>query len=122
MSQIPNPFQNPYTPPQQPVGYATPPGYGSDPLKPARRASLLMFLLGGLVLSCGACVGLMSVIPLEEMFAKQGQALPPLPPGIPSWKAAQTAFGVIAILFLGAGVAEVFTAAFIRRGGKGASI
>jgi hypothetical protein len=104
------------------VGYASPPAFGSDPLAPARRASLLMFVLSALVLLCSGCVGLMAVVPLEQMAAQQGQQLPPLPPGIPSWKAAQAACGVFAIIFLGAGIAELFTAVLIRRGGKGASI
>jgi hypothetical protein len=69
MSQYPSPYS---VPPQ-------PGGWFADPwaalLAPARRASVLMFVLGGLLLGCGCCIGAMSQVPMDQMAGPQSAQL-----------------------------------------------
>lgn len=56
MSQYPSPYSPPPYPPQ--AGYY--PAPQANPLAPARRASLLMFILGPLMTLMGGCLTLAS--------------------------------------------------------------
>ena len=60
--------QYPYMPPQPPGSYP-PMGYGyyEDPLLPARRASVMLFVVGALTMLLGTCAGLM-LITLPELM------------------------------------------------------
>src|SRR5689334_4621864 len=92
MSQYPYPPQQPqppqgYPPPPpgygQQVNYAMPGGYGvSDPLAPAKRASVMMFVLGSMMLLCGLCTGLVAAMPMEQIASQGGGQMPTLPPGM----------------------------------------
>jgi len=67
-------YQQPYQPPQPPYFsndfYA---GY-SDPRSPARRAAILMFVIGALMLCCGGFFALFGAILTPEMLAGSPQA------------------------------------------------
>lgn len=66
----------PYQPPD-PSQYAI--HYGQDPraqmLIPARRAALLMFVLGGIGLAMGACMGFVSALPFDQLQPEQQRQL-----------------------------------------------
>jgi hypothetical protein len=114
--------QDPHLPPGSPP---QPPGYspGShplvaapmDPLGPARRASTLMYVLGALGIACGLCVGAVFRMPLEQMAAQQGRALPQLPQGVTYAQLAgvATVFGVIAVVV---SLVLLIVATYVRRG------
>ena len=122
MSQYPNPYSGPPLPPQggYPMGYASP-QLPVDPLAPARRASLMMFILGTLGLLCGVCMGVVAVMPIEQMMAQQGTSLPPLPPGM-SYSMLPKLFGAIAILAVIASVAQLILGVYVRKASAGASV
>src|SRR5687767_9374021 len=80
MSQPPQ--QSPYSGPQpqqqlhsysyDPYGQLVQGGDASDPLSPARRAGVMMFVLGGLLLMCGvACGGIGALAPWDEVLGQQ---------------------------------------------------
>src|SRR5258708_39615298 len=127
MSQFPNQYPNqypqPYPPPGATGGGGYPPGYGQpmypDWLAPARRASLLMIVLGIVGLMCGLCLGVVAFAPLERMAAEQGKALPQLPPGV-TYQLVRQSATLMAFIAVPMGIAQLVTAAFIRRGGAGA--
>lgn len=113
MSQYPNPQQPPY--PQPPTGYP-PLAYATgqapvDPMAPARRASTLMFVLGGIATLMGLCMGAFAFLPMEQLAAQGGRQLPPLPAGM-TWSVVA---GVFAVISLFAGVSQLLIAGFVRR-------
>jgi hypothetical protein len=74
VSQYPSPYSlppNPYVP--------GPLGYGWNPyeqyLKPARRAGLLMIILGSLAMFCGTCFTGLSYVPTDQLAPEQQQLL-----------------------------------------------
>ena len=113
MSQYPNPQQSQF--PVPPTGYppyAYPTGQTPiDPMAAARRASMLMFILGGLTIFMGLCMGAFAFMDLEHLAAQGGRPLPPLPQGM-SWTVVAGVFGVIALL---AGGMQLVVAGFVRR-------
>jgi hypothetical protein len=120
MSQFPNPYPSPYPPANFPMNYAAPHAAWGDPLRPAKRAALIMFILGGLGLLCGVCLGIVAVVPIQQMAAQQGQALPPLPPGV-TWDLMQQTMGVFAVVAVIGSVLQMVVAFFVRRGGAAAT-
>lgn len=109
--------------------YYPPPQYGyypqSDPLdellKPARRAGILMFVLSGLMLLCGALIGAVAAIPMDKLDlpAETMAELSKLE------EEAGVGLGVV-FLLAGAMVATpaivIFILAFFVRGGGAGSI
>lgn len=73
MTQNPGPYQTPY-----PSPYQYPPGYGYDPaqvaLAPARRAGVMMIVLGSLMLLLGLCGGIGLFVD-DQMMLEQMQKL-----------------------------------------------
>src|SRR4029078_5370245 len=70
MSQYQGPY-NPPPPPQPPPGYYYPVMQPPPPtpLAPARRASIVMFILGGLMLACGGTCAGFSFFPADKLPA-----------------------------------------------------
>jgi hypothetical protein len=131
MSQYPYPPQKPqppqgYPPPPpqgygQQMGYAMPGAYGMpDALAPAKRASVMMFVLGSMMLLCGLCTGTMAAMPLEQIAAQRGQ-MPSLPPGM-TMETVRKAFMLAAFVTLPLGLLEIIVGVFVRRGGAGAAV
>ena len=67
MSQYPPPYQQPPYPNQGPFDFYRP---AANPLGPARRASVLMFILCGFGLLCGAFITLIGAIMTPQMIAE----------------------------------------------------
>jgi len=67
VSQYPPPYQQPPYPNQGPFDFYRP---AANPLGPARRASVLMFVLGGLGLMCGAFITFGGLVLTPEMIAQ----------------------------------------------------
>jgi hypothetical protein len=115
MSQYPSPYYPPNVPPPH-----MPYGGPVDVLAPAKRASILMFILGPLLLCCGGCLLSMPTL-LANAPADQTQQLldrvqstyhaPP-----------ELVFRMMGIIFLMPGLAFFILAFFVRRGGKVAAI
>lgn len=116
--------QYPYQPPQPPTSY----GYGyypQDPLeallKPARRASVLMFIIGGLLLPCGALLPIASskVDPsqLPPQQAAQYQQMEQQLTNI-GWSLTQF-YAVVGACMSIPGVVLLILGAVVRRGGMG---
>lgn len=71
------PPPNPYQPPQGPLGYE-PYRQPINPLAPARRAAIMMWVMAGLVLLCGAgFIVIVSVMDLNAFVARSEQIYGP---------------------------------------------
>jgi hypothetical protein len=120
MSQYPSPYSPPPPyPPQQTFGYYPMPQ--GDPLAPAKRASILMFVLGALVLLGGTCIGAMSAAmrsvnfpPEQKQQMDQWEQMAGMP--------VERLFLVIGVFLLAMGVVLVVLGFFVRRGGLGSII
>src|SRR5688572_21524570 len=75
-----------YPPPPPPYGYGYDPYQQQqqpDPLAPARRASVMMFVLGGILSLCGVCLGAVAfVVPMAQLIRDSGATLPQAPSGM----------------------------------------
>jgi hypothetical protein len=88
-------------------------------LGPSRRASVLMFVLGGLLLLMGGCAAAFFSLPdLEERMARQGSALPP---GITFDDMRRGAMVGGAILGT-VGVLQIVLGVFVRRASRAATV
>jgi hypothetical protein len=101
----------PYTPP--PVPYQSYPMMATDPRRPFKRASLLMFILGGLMLLMAGCTALVARTPTDqfppEMQAEFSKLLEPTGYDLKTYLLAVAAyFGVPALLLIGTGVGVRF--------------
>lgn len=117
MSQPPT---SPYPGPQQPYGYDPYAGYQQlgDVLAPARRASIMMFIAGAILLLCGiACSGIGLIVPWDELLAEQPQLQSELS-GISTdlIKGSFIGMSVAGFLF---GVGMIVVGFFVRRGTTG---
>jgi hypothetical protein len=112
MSQYPSPYQVPYTP-----------GYSYDPaaalLAPARRAAILMFVLGGIGLLCGGCLGTFTLFVPMDQIVRQIK-LPPNDLQMPPEQIVKFALVISAIMMLAQAIVTIVLAFFVRRGGIGA--
>src|SRR5437762_1312479 len=103
--------QSPYTPPGSPYPSHYPNYYPqqSDPLAPARRASSLMYIIGGLVIAGGlCCVGFSPMVP--KAIQEQPDAFRPLQAANPMMtpqfiKTVVLVMGIVVVLVGGAMVA-----------------
>lgn len=122
MTQYPNPYQPPSP------GFDQYRPAGADPLAPARRASIMLFVLGGLGLACGLGLGTMVWMAPTDVLVKQLQAtmnpgqLSQLPPGWTIETFAHVAYTAAAILIVVGGIVMLLVGFFARRGGRGASV
>jgi len=115
MSQYPSPY---YPPNVQPPYY--PYSGALDVLAPARRASVMMFILGPMLKLCGACV-----MSMPLMFSMMPQdKLQPLLNQIQSQCGypAKVVIPVLGAFIFLPGVAMLILAFFVRRGGRVSAI
>jgi len=115
---------------QYPFQY--PPGphpQASDPfaalLAPARRAAILMFILGGCSMLCGACAGIFSLLDLSHLPQAQMDQLKASEAAIHAQMPGVTLqglMGFIGIVTLVLGVLLIAIAFFVRRGTRGGAI
>src|SRR3954471_16123973 len=115
--------QSPYTPPgsPQPIHYGTYyPGPPQDALAPARRAAMMTYIIGGLVIAMGACcVGFSALLP--QMLQQQPQMASEMNqiPGFTPELGQKLLLGLgIAAALLGVGM--LILGRFVRAGGTGA--
>jgi hypothetical protein len=123
VSQQPFP-QGPYQPPQVQQPYPYPQQgypYGSsaaDPLAPAKRASILMFVLGGLSMIGGVCCGVMGAM-LPQILAQQPEIQMPAEVTADMMQVGLVVAAGIVVLY---GVAQVVLGFFVRGGGRAPAI
>lgn len=123
MSQDQPPYQPPYTPPPTPPGYPYPypypylNPYAPDILKPARRASVMMFILGGLCLFGGFCFGVTGAA-IPRLLEQHPEIMQDFPPEL-SPQILQHRIILQAVLTFGWGVVTLLLAIFVRRGKPG---
>ena len=113
-------YPSPYSPP--PAGYGMSYGYGvpEDLLAPARRAGLLMIILGALTIVVGLCMGLCSVMlpqMLDQMQPDQRDMFDQMQQRIPF--SLSTFLLIMAIMMLAVGIIYIILGLFTRRGGMG---
>jgi hypothetical protein len=119
MSQYPSPYTPPG--PHAPGGYNFDyyqPAAGSDPLGPARRASSLMYGLGGFIAAGGlCCAGVGAMLP--QMLAQQPELLDEIAASAPGITPEffQWIFVGLGALGLVVGIAMLVLAYFVRGGG-----
>lgn len=122
MSQYPPPSNQP---PYQPQYFSPPPRSG-DPLAPARRASVLMWVLGSLLVLGGVCLAAVSQVLIRQRLASTPQG-PQLLQQFDQIEA-QMGFTIQTLLFAMGTVVLVVGAIFgllafwVRRGGIAAAI
>src|SRR5688572_14332897 len=112
--------QFPYTPPTQyAAGYDY---YQTDPLAPARRAGMLMYLIGGIVLLSGfCCIGMGQALP--RLIAQQPEAfvgLEQIPEATPEFM--QRSLYIFSGVVFAGGIGLILLGRFVRAGSKGAII
>jgi hypothetical protein len=132
MSQYPSPYPAPGAPQPQQVP-AAPYGYNfdyyqpygqptGDPLGPARRAGMLMYVLGGLLAVVGACNGVSSLATSPQQILQQQAEFMPAGQQSPlSPEATRTMAVVFAVLTLGLGIGLILLGTWVRRGSLGAA-
>jgi hypothetical protein len=117
MSQYPSPYNTPQ------FG-----NYGFDPaaglLAPARRAAILMFVLGGLSLACSVCVGSIATLaPIDRILRERNFQIPDSANlGMPADQLIRIFLVTMAVLALLKGIVMIVLAIFVRRGGIGSII
>jgi hypothetical protein len=131
MRRVSQQFPPPYPQPPyfQPPGYDFSqyvPQYGQggypDLLAPARRASVLQGVLGGLTLACGVCVGAVFwTADLNEAIARTGISVERMTGG-GSVEDLRRAYTVLGVGCVALGVALLVLALFVRRANAAATI
>jgi len=118
MSQYPSP----YTPPPWPMNYAHK-AQPQDFSRHARRASTLMFIIGGLILLLGSCNAISTLlVPAEQQLQRQREMLPSsaqMPFSAQTLKAISVVSAVVMML-IGAGLVTLGTG--VRRGGTTSTV
>jgi hypothetical protein len=120
MSQYP---PSPYSAPQpQPAHYAY--AQYDAYFAPARRAGLLMFILGGIGMTCAFCMGIVAAVaPMERLIAESGVVLPSsAETGVSPETLMRLGYGIIAGGALLFSLLILILAVFVRRGSIGATI
>ncbi|WP_428938456.1 hypothetical protein [Fontivita pretiosa] len=123
--QYPQPSGQPYSPPYQPYPPAY--AYGYDPaeplLAPARRASVLMYVIAGMGMLCGLCVGAVGLLaPLERFAADSGLQSAAAELGLPAEQLLKVVYVVIAVLTMLWSLVLAVLGPLVRRGGLGAIV
>jgi hypothetical protein len=123
MSQYPSPYSPPPSQQQQQqqqpqVGYGYDFNYyqpGQDPLVPARRASVMLFIVGGLLAIGGLCCGAVGTLaPMDEIMAQN-----PVLNSTPGMTAQMLKVGIIVLGVAGVlfGMGLLVLGYFVRGGG-----
>lgn len=121
MSQYPSPY-NPPPPPNYGGGYDF--NYyqpAEDPLAPAKRASLMMFIMGGLIVLPSFCCAAMGLA-LPAMMAQQPGALGDLTAAGMTPELVQRMFTIGGAVGLFIGIVMFVLGRFVRRGSMGAAV
>jgi hypothetical protein len=119
--QYPSSYPSPYAPPDPNAGAYYGYYYGNpydQVLRPPRRAGILMFVLGGLLLLCGLACGGVSLLPLDQLFAQSGRQMPA---GV-TVNVLRIAYRLMGVLGLIVGLLITVLGIFVRRANKGAII
>jgi len=123
--QYPLPSGQPYSPPDQPhhPAYA----YGYDPaeplLAPARRASVLIYVIAAVGMICGLCVGAVGLLgPLQRLAAESGLQSAAAELGLPAEQLLKIVYLAIAVLTMIWSLLLAVLGPFVRRGGLGAIV
>ena len=119
--------QPPYQLPQGPLGYAYPPSGFPDPLAPARRASVMLFILAAIGGLCGLFSSLVWVVPLDQMLDQMKarisqQQLNQLPAGMDLVTFVRALFTAMAVIGLLLSIGMLVSGIFVRRGSRGATV
>src|SRR5262245_46932126 len=120
MSQYPSPYPGPTA--YYPAPYTN--ELSLRYLAPARRASVLMFVIGGLGICCGVCCGLVGQIaPVAQIIQHSGIDLSQLDQaGISPTTFVRIIYGVMAGGTLVVSILFITLATFVRRGSTAAII
>lgn len=115
MSQYPSP----YSPPPFPTGvnYYAPPQSG-DAGSPARRAAVMMYVLGALSILCGGMMGLMAAVVTPELLASTPQADQIQQMEAQTHIGFRSMLGMMAVMLAVPGLIYVVLGFFVRRGGR----
>ncbi len=119
--------QPPYYPPPQQTQYPGYPQYGApanpyaDPLGPAKRASIVMFILGALLLLCGLCFTGVGMVPMDQWPPESIQRFQEIEQKLQgvSVKALLITMGMAGVI---PGFLFIILGFFVRGGGMGAVI
>jgi hypothetical protein len=113
-------YQPPYVPPPNtPLPYQP---MTHEPLAMARRASVLMFVLGGLMLAMGACNALSSaLVPAQQLIENQQKIMPngEVPFSAEVFKTMSIIAGVLMVV---CGCVYIALGSSVRGGSKGSTI
>jgi hypothetical protein len=119
-------YPQPFPPPQEPFRFDFSRYPRGDPLAPARRASIALWVIGGLGLLCGVCAGIgVWIIPSDQLAAQMPRLTAEQQKQLGNVDAEtilRIGFTVIGISALAVGLTMVVTAAFVRRGSRGAAV
>jgi hypothetical protein len=116
--------QYPYPPYQQPSGYAYgyPGAYASDYYAPNKRASIMMFLNGGLMLLCGIGCGLVSLMPMDQLLADNLELQQQLASSGASTAILATAFIIVGVIGFVLGIVNIVLGFPVRNGSMTAAV
>jgi hypothetical protein len=115
------PYPSPYAPPQAAAYYAQPPA--ETLLAPARRAGILMIVLGALMFLFAACVAVIgALIPNMRTQPEIQDAIAKLEAQLGGQVSVQTLFVVMGVVLTVISVLYIVAGAFARRGGMGAAV
>ncbi len=96
---------------------------GPELLAPARRAGIGMFVLSGLLLLCGACLGVFAAMgPMDKVLEQSGMRISDTGTGLTPEQFMRTVYTVMAVVEVLLGIVFVVLGVFVRRGGKIAAI
>jgi len=117
MSQYPSPYSTP-----NPLGYPYDPAAAI--LAPAKRAAILMFVLGGFGLLCGVCSGTFAAVgPIDQFIKQSGVQLPSAEElQMSPEQLVKIIFATLAVLSLVQAILTIVLAIFVRRGAMAAII
>lgn len=115
-------YPSPYLPPQVPIDYSYYQPAG-DLLQPARRASIVLFVLAGLGLACGILVGISAWVSPEQLLRQPGMETPEIPgSNLTPEQILRITFTIAAVIMVLGGIVFGILGLFVRRGGKGSAI
>ncbi len=122
MSQFPPPYSQPAYP-QPPIDFMQyVPASQPELLAPAKRASILQAIVGGLLLFCGVCIGTMPWVVnmnFEEIVAASGMKIPDLPPDMTLEQVMRIAYTLVGGCGSIFGILLLVLSFYVRRGGSG---
>jgi hypothetical protein len=121
MSQYPSPYQQPpyqQPPPGYPMDYSA---YYSDPLAPGKRAAIMMYVTGAIMLIMGSCAGIVLAMLPELMKNPEFSNSMSRTPGMTT-ELLHTAMLYTTIVMLGLGVFTILLGLFTARGSMAAAV